>query len=297
MNTKIDFYLKQFHLENCTFSKIEHDDAMVATVYKIVTSDRQALILKICTRIKDYLHEDYFLKFFGSTLPVPHIVEQIEPKNEMGGAVLMECIPGNLMKATDFSCALLYQLGSLLARIHSNRRATYDDLGSLQNLQIDPRVYFSLKFSENIAECKMNLPAIFIDQCQKFYETHLDSLLAVDGPCIVHRDFCPGNLFIHDGKVSGIIDWAGSGSGFAEEDFCAIEHDEWSMSKAHKKSFFEGYASIRSLPDYRTIMPILRINKALGIMGFTIKCGTWNNRHSALYESNKKYIEKFFGNG
>ncbi len=41
----------------------------------------------------------------------------------------------------------------------------------------------------------------------------------MDGTCVVHRDYRPGNLIVHDGKLQGIIDWTGARTSFAEEDF------------------------------------------------------------------------------
>lgn len=54
----IAFYQNFFDLKNSTFLLIGHEDALVATVYKIIHSNLE-FILKICKRPNDYLCEIY----------------------------------------------------------------------------------------------------------------------------------------------------------------------------------------------------------------------------------------------
>ena len=49
---------------------------------------------------------------------------------------------------------------------------------------------------------------------------------------------------------------------------------EWERHPDHKKSFLAGYASIRSVPDYESVMPLLRLVRSLDTIGFTFKRGT-----------------------
>ena len=50
MNDLIALYQQRLNLQNAIFSRIDHDDAMVAIVYKITQAGGLNLILKICTR-------------------------------------------------------------------------------------------------------------------------------------------------------------------------------------------------------------------------------------------------------
>ena len=93
----------------------------------------------------------------------------------------------------------------------------------------------------------------------------------------MHRDFRPGNIIVHEGKLQGIIDWAGARASFAEEDLCSLEHGEWSNNPHSIKPLLAGYASIRPVPDYMRLIPFLRLNKAIATIGFTVKRGTWAN--------------------
>jgi Ser/Thr protein kinase RdoA (MazF antagonist) len=240
------FYKQRFNLQGASFSRIDHEDAMVALVYKIMKEDGSSLILKICSRIGDYLREIYFLNHFIGQVPVPRII-QSESLEDKGGAILMEYLPGTLLRITDFTGQLAYELGAMLAKIHLNRTIGYGDFIEPDRLNTDPRSYFTFKFEEGLEECSPYLPQGLLKQCRHYYDHHLHLLSSVDGPCIVHRDFRPGNLIVCQGHLQGIIDWAGARASFAEEDFCSMEHGEWPSDS--KKSFLSGYASIRPVPD------------------------------------------------
>lgn len=119
--------------------------------------------------------------------------------------------------------------------------------------------------------------------------TYIDLLLSADGPCVIHRDFRPGNIIASDGKVQGIIDWSSGRGGFAEDDFCPLEFGEWPAD--FKTSFLEGYASIRKVPDYKPMMPLLRLSRAIAAVGFTVKRETWESRNAKLYQCNLHYLQ------
>jgi Ser/Thr protein kinase RdoA (MazF antagonist) len=291
MEHLISTYQQLLNVQDATFSRIDHEDAMVAVVYKITHSDGEQLILKICDRPNDYLREVLFLKHFAGILPVPKIIQVVEPTEGIHGAILMECLPGALLKTDDLTGTLAYEIGRCLALIHLNPLPVYEDPIS-RDFNSDPRVYFTLKFEEGLEECRHHLPIELINQSQSYYEANVDLLMAVDGPCIVHRDFRPGNLIVHNGKLQGIIDWSGARASFAEEDFCSMEHGEWAHNPHVKKSFLAGYASIRPVPDYHHLIPFLRLNKAIATIGFSVKRGTWES--SRVYQYNRQFLETLF---
>lgn len=292
MNNFIASYQEHLNLQSATFSRIDHEDATVASVYKVTLPTGAELILKICTRIKDYLHEVYFLNHFARILPVPRIIKVVQPEIGIDGAILMEHLPGSLLKIADFTDALAYEVGSWLAHIHLNRVAGYGELTQPSNLTSNPHTYFTLKFDEGFAECSNHLPKALLEQCRRYYDTHVNLLDCADGPCMVHRDFRPGNWITHNGKLQGIIDWSAGRASFAQEDFCPMEHGNWPLHI--KKSFLAGYESIRPVPDYHAMMPLLRLNKALATIGFTLKRGTWKSCNSGLYKFNRQFLETFF---
>lgn len=287
---KLPLYQQRLNLQNCMFSRIEHDMAMVAIVYKITQPNGSQLILKISPRSEDYFRELYFLTRFAGQLPVPRIIQVVEPEPGVNGAILMECLPGKPLQETDFTDELAFELGSVLARIHLNSATGYGDL-TQSKLSPDPRTYFTQKFEEGLTECSRNLPISLLEQCRRYYATHIDLIASVDGPCVIHRDFRPSNIIIHEGKLSGIVDWASGRASFAQEDFCPLEHGEWPSYSTHKTAFLAGYASIRPVPDYSAMMPLLRLGRAIAVIGFTAKRGTWQS--SSAYQFNRQFLETF----
>ncbi|MBM3183874.1 MAG: aminoglycoside phosphotransferase family protein [Chlamydiae bacterium] len=262
---------------------------MVAAVFKITQSGNPDLILKVCSRKGDFLRESYFLSRFAGKIPVPRIIQLIEREEGMDGAVLMEYIDGALLTTEAVTSALAWEIGSLLARIHLEYAEGYGDLTDPTHLSADPRIPFKMKFAEGIEECKGHLPERLLETCRYYFDKDMNLLLSADGPCVIHRDFRPGNLIIAHGKVQGIIDWSSGRGGFAEDDFCPLEFGEWPADC--KRSFLEGYASIRKVPDYKSMMPLLCLSRAVAAVGFTLKRGTWNSRNSKLYQFNRRHLE------
>lgn len=295
MNYPIAKYKEHLSLpKDAEFTRIDHEDALVAIIYKITQPNEAPLILKICDRQQDYFRELYFLKHFSGTLPVARVVNVVEPSSDIHGAILMECFPGSLLQASVLTEELAYQIGIILAQVHLNRASAYGDITDPHNLNSDPRVYFTLKFEEGLLECQGNLPQELLQQSRNYYNAHVDLLLSVDGPCFIHRDFRPGNIMVNDGKLQGIIDWASGRAGFAEDDFCPWEIGECETNITITKYFLMGYASIRPVPNYAAIMPFLRLNRAIATIGFTVKRGTWDNSSSSLYKVNREFLASFF---
>lgn len=292
MTSLISLYKERLNLQQAKFDFIDHEDAMVATVFKITQPNGEEFILKICSRKGDYLREAYFLNRLQGKVPIPHIIQLVPAEAGLDGAVLMECFSGHLLKKENLTNTLCHEIGSLLARIHLNHVDGYGNLTEPDQLSSDPRVPFTLKFVEGMDECRDHLPSSLLEKCRRYYDNHIDLLLGVDGPCIIHRDFRPGNLILDKGKIQGIIDWSSARGGFAEEDFCPLEFGEWSTHPSYKQSFLDGYAKIRNIPDYPRVLPLLRLSRAIGAIGFTVKRGTWKNKGSKIYRFNREYLEK-----
>lgn len=294
MTSLSSLYRERLNLEHAQFILIDHEDAMVATVFKVILENGKQLILKICSRTGDYLREAYFLNYFSRKLPVPHLIQLIPPETNLHGAILMECLPGELLTIEGLNDNSAYAIGSFLGRMHRERVKGYGDLTDPSSLSIDPRIPFTKKFEEGLEECADHLPATLLEKCRQYYDRHIDSLGMADGPCMIHRDFRPGNLIINHGEIQGIIDWSSARGGCAEEDFCPLAFGEWSTSSSYKNFFLAGYASIRNVPDYHRILPLLRLSRAIGAIRFTVKRGTWQGKGAKIYQHHRQYLESFF---
>lgn len=289
MDQLIDLYQRKLNLPRATFTSIDHEDTMVAPVFKISQADSPDLILKVCSQKHHFLREVYFLSRFAGKIPVPRIIQLVEPEVGIDGAVLMECVPGELLKSKDVTTDLAFKIGALLAHIHLEQVESYGDLTNLADRSADPRISFTVKFEEGLAECKGHLPEKLLQACRDHFNKDIDLLLCADGPCIIHRDFRLGNLIVYEGKVRGIIDWSSARGGFAEDDFYSLAFGEWPQECEH--SFLAGYASMRKVPNYQSLMPLLRLSRAVGAIGFTVKKGTWQSKSSQFYQLHRRYLE------
>ena len=292
MRDLVELYREKLNLHNATFTRIEHEEAIVAIVYKVTLSKGEEYILKICPRLADYLCEVFFLNNLADLLPVPKIIQKIEPQPDCYGAILINFIPGILLRTDELTADYANQAGRLLAKIHTNKARGFGDLTCPNDLSQDPTSYFTYKFKEAIAECSQHLPAEILNRCENFYDAHINQLSKADGPCFTHRDFRPGNILINRGKVAGIIDWSSARGSFAEEDFYSLEIGDWTDNLEIKPAFLSGYTSIRDLPDYLTVMPLLLLSKAIATIGFTVKTGTWDKENAKLYRRNKQVLDK-----
>ena len=84
MEFLIPLYKERLNLPEAQFTFIDHEDAMVAAVFKISQPGSPDLILKVCSRKGDFLRESYFLSRFAGKIPVPKIIQLIEPRSWNG---------------------------------------------------------------------------------------------------------------------------------------------------------------------------------------------------------------------
>jgi Ser/Thr protein kinase RdoA (MazF antagonist) len=289
----VEVYSEYFGYNNATFSRVDHDNTMIAIVYRVDFSSEKSLILKICTRDQDFYRECYFLNALAGLIPVPKLEKVAKPEEGRAGAILMEYLRGCLLTEEDWTRELAHDVGAKLAILHSQRSAVYGDCTHDTSHTQNAREYFQKKFFEELKECIHHLPEKTIKHCQEYYESHQNLLDFVDGPCMIHRDFRPGNIVVKNKKLVGVIDWASGCFGFAEQDFCSLEHRNWPKNSEYKKALLAGYASIRPLPDYRAIMSLLRLGRALAVIGFTVKDGTWRGKDEKIYRYNQHFLDSF----
>jgi len=178
-----------------------------------------------------------------------------------------------------------------LAHIHASPLPRHDDLPT-DALEHTPHHFFKEKIHEGLEECSLQLPPAFMDQCHYFYTSQQHILNSINESCITHRDFGPRNILVQNNAVTGIIDWSSASVTFSAEDFCFLDHHEYPIEALHKHAFLSGYASIRPVPDYQRIMPLLLFSKALAIMGFSIKRDLWKTSMASDYQASYTVLNR-----
>jgi len=290
-------YLEKLELEVSKVEKIDNEETLSSDVYKLTLKDNTCLILKIMFNEKRLKRESFFLKKVKGHILVPNIISIIRPNGKYKGAILMECLSGKIAAAYDLSDDLSFNMGMLLAKLHKIPCDFYGDITdekflspTLQSGVFILKTYFNKSFKE----CENHLDMSLLKKIEKFFYKKINEIKYLDGPCITHRDFKPGNIIIENDQIRGLIDWEIARNNFAEEDFSQMEYLVWDKYPDKKKAFLEGYRSIRKVPDIDFIMPVLRICKSLGTIGFTIERNTWDNKHKNIFETNLNYLQKFF---
>ena len=294
MKINVNVYIDKFNLQNAEIDSIDHDDAVIAEVFEVHLSPQKKCILKVCPhRPGDYFREVYFLQKLKNSLPVPRIIQTVKPSKEVHGAILMEYIEGHLLQRSDWSETLSYGIGKHLAHLHNSRTEQYGDPSQTGSYNNDAYSYLKLKFEETISECKNHISQMHLNKCMEYFSRHQRLLNNVDGPCLVHRDFRPGNMIVSEKQLKGIIDWAGGRLGFAEQDFASIVHFNWPQEPKYKAALLDGYSSARNIPNYQAIMPLLQMIRSLEILGFVYKSNTWQSANANLYKFNRHYLDNF----
>lgn len=127
--------------EDTLFIKIDHDEGMVATVYKVLEQNGRSCILKICESPFDYANEVYFPGYFSEQISVPKMISTVPPREENFGAVLMEYLPGDLLTPHTITKQIAFEIGKSLAIIHENKTNGFGYLN--RNFRVKLRPYFA----------------------------------------------------------------------------------------------------------------------------------------------------------
>lgn len=291
--------LKKIGITPSSLERFVHKDSLSSHVYRVQPAKGTSCILKLSYNTTRYRKEKYYLGLLQGIIPIPQVLHTIDPEEGFHGALVLEEIPGALLKAETLTDEAAFQLGEIMARLHLVPVESYGDLSlpKIKRKGNSPLELMQNYFAGSLAECKHIVKPELLNKCTVFVEKNLSILLEAQGPCIVHRDYRPGNALALNGKVQAIIDFEIATGSFPEEDFAMMEKLAWHQHPRSRTAFLKGYASVRPLPEaLEEILPLLKLLKALGAIGFTFERDTWKTIHSHVYKSNLIFIEKFVAN-
>lgn len=158
-------------------------------------------------------HEACSLNMAARTgLPVPKLIA-CDKSGEVCGlpAILMSHLKGKVVLKPDSMQKWLHQLADALKQIH---RVNADDFSWN---------YFSYNDIDKITIPEWSqVPDIW-----KLAINYAKKPRSEYKSCFIHRDYHPANVLWHDGKISGVVDWANACSGPAGID---IGHCRWNLA-------------------------------------------------------------------
>ncbi|RAV08181.1 phosphotransferase family protein [Paenibacillus contaminans] len=235
-------------------------------VYKLELADGEIVYAKIPYN-RDKLYREYrILEKLQQVLPVPKVLELWPGDESISGALLLSAIQGEPCSG-EMDEKLAYEIGVCHAKLHEVTMPGYgyevqDGFRFLE--RNDWRLHIRNNFEKWKKPCQEILEAGLFTRCVDYFDEAFHALPQQDGPCIVHMDFRPGNILLHDGKVAGIIDFESARGGSSEIDFTKVNHYIWEVYPHTRKPYIQGYESVRPIIDLDKVLPFYSFYDAFG---------------------------------
>ncbi|PUA20222.1 phosphotransferase family protein [Glaciimonas sp. PCH181] len=167
---------------------------------------------------------------------------------------LMECVPGiaaghritNDDALTPDRAALVAELGANMARLHTVK-PPHLALSFLPPPAADPALASVMTYRGYLDALDVAAPVL--EWGLRWCEQHRPEITS---PCLLHRDYRTGNYMIHDGHLSGLLDWEFTGWGDPREDIGWFTARCWRFAGPRREAggigeiddFLHGYATV-----------------------------------------------------
>jgi len=270
--------------------------------YLIVTENPNK---KLVLRLKDKKKALNIEKKIGSLvrgIPIPKVyLKETERKLEgdyysiiekMEGEHFDEVIPR--LKTEEIK-KLSYELGEIIGKIHSVKnkyygkitrdKSSYGYYGTFYD-------YYSWRIQEILDDAlKAKLDEKLVEKFIDFVDKNKELVKFKKNASLTHYDLYPDNIFVKNGKISGIIDWHGARWSDNELDLIKVKWWIFPLSKHIEKSFFKGYTKhVRLSPDFRNKMKFYEIIEAMAyvVWGKLIKDNSLVKEFMPLLEKRLK---------
>ncbi|ALC85105.1 phosphotransferase [Bacillus sp. FJAT-22090] len=282
--------IKQFKLPILSIDTVP--ESFSSEVYKIQLINKKNVYIKIPFS-KDKLFREYkMLIKLKNYMSVPTVLDYWEGDETVTGALLLEEIIGvPCLGRIDFQLA--FQIGVNHAMLHALSMPVYgaeteNGFKPLENN--DWRNFIQQTFIKFEKHTRLELPNDLYEKSIRHFELIFPTLPAPDGPCIIHMDFRPGNILIHDNKVSGIIDFESARVGSTEIDFAKINRDVWCKYEGTRDAYISGYESIRPILNLDSILSFYSFYDAFNSIGWCRLRGV--DKHQAFLNENIEILRK-----
>jgi len=243
----------------------------------------QKVVLKIpFTRVK-LIREKKVLNLLSDNPLVPELLDIWEGDESCVGALLLSYIDGEpLLLPTEDS--VIYDMGKALAMLHNVKLSRFE----LDENEDDWCRSVRNTIERWVAEIRSSLSEALLLKIDEFLNENVMKLDRVDGPCLVHFDYRPGNILVRAGKLVGVIDFESSRGGSAEIDFTKVSKQVWSKYPSSKSVFINGYQSIREIPNLDEVLPIYSFYHAIGGLAWCVRREKYEG---SFFEENLEVLE------
>jgi len=270
---------------------IDVPDSYSSQVVKLILTTGERAILKIPYNRKKLLREFATLNLLKDKIPVPKVLDFFDDGFDGNGALLLSYIDGESILG-EVNKDIAYQMGELLGNLHKVNSDYFGDIEST-NIVLTGNDWWKIVFNwfqDWIPLCEKALSKDILYECIDFFREMYEGLPKPDGPCVVHRDYRPGNILVKNSIIVGLVDFETSRYGSADIDFTKIKLYVWDKNTETKEEFLKGYASVRKVPYIEKTLPFYLFYNAFGGVAWCVRRGNLDNSFFTENVEQLKYM-------
>lgn len=266
----------------------EVPESYSSQVFVLSLARGEKAVLKIPYNRTKFKRELNTLTMLEDVLPVPRVLDCWEGDGETPPALLLSFLDGEPIQG-QIDKDLAWQMGHLLGSMHTIPMPEYSLVSQEKS---DWKRSLEIMVSAWIGETK----GLFSEKESKDIEqqckTLLDRLPSPQGPVLIHMDYRPGNILIHNGKIRGLIDFESSRGGEVEIDFSKIKVEVWEQYQGTKETFLAGYGNTGVQHRWEETQDFYDYFMALGAVAWSLRR---DQRKATFFYDNLTKIRNWTG--
>lgn len=279
-----------------------------------VDADGTTAVVQFVSEREDAAHSlrvgtNCYRLFRDTPVPVPDVLSDGVETYDGREYAVVERQPGASAEG-EVTPARMRAAGRVLGRIHACE-ATFDVPGRLRFEGDEPVV--DSAFQPNyrawlLGELDHNLATLreagfeAVDAITALFDDEGDRLPISVEPVLCHDDFSPENVVFTGDEVTGVLDFDRAYAGHDARDVVKAVNAAWLDDPAadwpHRESFYEGYRSVRDLPDqFDRFEPLYRVESLVAPVAGMLELGAFSDSEASFYDDRLVEITEAARNG